>query len=449
MGLDGTTKLVDAIQRSQLLEPAQLRQLTTNLQERFTDVRSLGKHLVQQGWLTPYQVNQLLNGQATNLVLGPYRITERLGEGGMGQVYKARHQQLNRTVALKVIRREHLANPNAVRRFQREAQAAAQLAHPNIVTLYDAGQVNDVHFLAMEYVAGIDLAQRVAKKGPLPVAEACEYIRQAALGLQHAHERGLVHRDIKPANLLLAKTATGVVVKVLDMGVARVHGTEETDDAQQPLTQDGSVMGTPDFMAPEQAKNSRKIDHRADLYSLGCTLFYLLTGKVPFPGGTTVEKLLMHQLEEAPRVDTLRPDTPPAVVKIIQQLLAKRPEDRGATAADLARDLAHIDDKAAPAPPRRRRGLLVGSVAGAALLLLASVGVAWWALTEPEPLPAPAVTPAPRPTMAGAPRHTGDDAPWREMFGRGKGGFKGPRAGEGGNPPYFGDRPGMPGRDKK
>src|SRR5262249_54333549 len=160
-------------------------------------------------------------------------------------------------------------------------------AHPNIVAVYDADEVAGTHFFAMEYVEGTDLAKLVKQNGPLPVAVACDYVRQAALGLQHAHEQGLVHRDIKPSNLLLAGKAGGGVVKVLDMGLARLEAAPgEGSDGADPLTQEGAVMGTPDYVAPEQATDSRRADIRADLYSLGCTLYFLLTGKVPFPGGT-------------------------------------------------------------------------------------------------------------------------------------------------------------------
>lgn len=418
MGEEATTELVNAIQRSQLLEPAQLKQLTGDLQGRFADPRALGKHLIDQGWLTPYQINQLLHGQAVNLTLGPYRIVERLGSGGMGQVFKARHQQLNRVVALKVIRPESLVKPNAIKRFQREAQAAAQVTHPNIVTLYDAGEVNGIHFLAMEYVDGVDLGALVKQSGPLPVAQAVEYVRQAAIGLQHAHERGLIHRDIKPSNLLLTRVRgeRPAVVKVLDLGVARLDGQEAAEPAE--LTQEGSVMGTPDFMAPEQAKNSRRVDRRADLYSLGCTLYYLLTGKPPFPDGTVVEKLLYHQLEEAPPVEKLRPDTPRAVVKVLRRLMAKRPQDRYASAADAAAALAATANAVDPPQPRRRKLIWAAVMLGGLAIISLGSAAAWYALTPDVPAVAPA---APTTRV----RVDTDDNPSSD-FWKGKGG-KGPR----------------------
>ena len=187
----------------------------------------------------------------------------------MGQVFKARHRTMGRIAAIKLIRKERLEHPQAVKRFQREVRLAAALAHPNIVRVYDADEIAGTHLMVMEYIAGaIDLAKLVKKQGPLPVPQACEYIRQAALGLQHAHERGLVHRDIKPANLLLTG---GQTVKVLDMGLARLNSPDGEDDQSSTMTQDGAVMGTPDYIAPEQALESHTVDIRADLYSLGCT----------------------------------------------------------------------------------------------------------------------------------------------------------------------------------
>jgi eukaryotic-like serine/threonine-protein kinase len=237
------SQLVAALADAQLLEEDQLDELTHSLQERFPDPRDLTAHLTLNGWLTAYQAHQLLLGRAKQLRIGPYRLLEKLGEGGMGEVFKARHDHLRRTVALKVISNQHLTNERILERFRREAEAAAQLTHPNIVTMFDAGQIGDTHFLAMEFIDGIDLGRLVDETGRLPVAQACDYIRQAALGLHHAHDRGLVHRDVKPANLLVkapdrnghalpvsqdllaargaASLFEGGTVKLLDLGMAR------------------------------------------------------------------------------------------------------------------------------------------------------------------------------------------------------------------------------------
>jgi WD40 repeat protein/tRNA A-37 threonylcarbamoyl transferase component Bud32 len=346
MPLDSAAGLLDALRQARLLSPAHLEE-AARLQAHFPEPRALARELVRRGRLTPFQVNQLFQGRG--LLLGQYVLLERLGEGGMGQVLKARHQKLERMAAVKLIRPERLANPTIVERFQREARAAARLAHPNIVAVYDADEVGGTHFFAMEYVEGTDLAKLVKQQGPLPAAVACDYVRQAALGLQHAHEQGLVHRDIKPSNLLLAGKAGGGVVKVLDMGLARLEAAPgEGSDGADPLTQEGAVMGTPDYMAPEQASDSRRADIRADLYSLGCTLYFLLTGKVPFPGGTLAEKLLKHQAEEPRPVEQLRPGLPPAVGSVVRKLMGKRPEQRYQTPAELAAALEPLCRPAVP-----------------------------------------------------------------------------------------------------
>ena len=223
----------------------------------------------------------------------------------MGAVYLAEHGVMNRRVALKVIKPEYTSNPAAVERFRREIRAAARLHHPNIVAAYDAEQAGETHFLVMEYVDGVSLDRLVAERGPLPVAEACEYVRQAALGLQHAHEHGLVHRDVKPHNLI--RGADGVV-KVLDFGLASARGSGECS-----LTGATVVMGTPDYIAPEQAEESRAADARSDVYALGCTLYFLLTGRPPFARRSPLRTLLAHR-EEAPAVPcrpTRRPAWPP------------------------------------------------------------------------------------------------------------------------------------------
>ncbi|GIW81283.1 MAG: hypothetical protein KatS3mg105_3090 [Gemmatales bacterium] len=336
MAIATNAELIKALRTTKLLTPQQLNEAVA-LQARFRDPRSLSRELLRRGWLTVYQVNQIMQGKAESLVFGSYVLLERLGEGAMGKVFKARHQTMNRIVALKMIRKERLQHPNALRRFRREIRAMAQLSHPNVVTAFDADQVNGVHFYAMEFVEGEDLGKLVAREGPIPIDKACDYIRQAALSLQHAHERGLVHRDIKPSNLLLSKRDS--VIKVLDMGLARL---QQAEDESTQLTQEGVVMGTPDFIAPEQARDSREADIRSDLYSLGCTFFYLLTGQVPFPGKNLTEKLLMHRTEPPPRVEDLRPEVPTAIGVIIRRLMAKDPAERYQTPAELVHDITYV-----------------------------------------------------------------------------------------------------------
>ena len=280
--------------------------------------------------------------------LNGYQILGELGRGGMGVVYKALHQRMNRTVAVKVIEQSHLANPDAIHRFYREVQAAAQLSHPNIVLAYDAGEYDGSNYFVMEYVEGLDLGSLIKQRGTLSVEEACHCIRQIARGLQHAHEQGLVHRDIKPSNLL-ATWAAGPMgpnarplsnsrseigdplsvgrstIKILDMGLALLHEPTAVNAA---LTQNNRVIGTADYMAPEQWTNAHKVDIRADLYSLGCTFYYLLTGDVLFPDAEPMEKMLKHHLDEPAPIAGFRDDVPPRVSEIIEKLLAKKPQDR-------------------------------------------------------------------------------------------------------------------------
>jgi tRNA A-37 threonylcarbamoyl transferase component Bud32 len=263
-----------------------------------------------------------------------YRILRELGRGGMGVVYQARQTVMDRQVVIKVINKSLLDNPDALERFRREVRAAAKLAHPNIVTAYDAEQAGDLHMLVMEFVPGQSLAEVLQQKGPLPVALACDCARQAALGLQHAFEQGMVHRDIKPQNLM--RTPQGQV-KILDFGLAKVASERGSGTG---LTSSGAYMGTPDYSAPEQATDARKADIRADLYSLGCTLYCLLAGRPPFREETPVLTILAH-LEKAPRpLPELRPDVPAGLWAVVARLLAKDPARRYSTPAEVAQALA-------------------------------------------------------------------------------------------------------------
>jgi len=349
-----------------------------------------------------------------------YRVLECVGAGGMGVVYKAVHLLMGRVVALKVLHARLTARPDFVERFRREVRAAARLSHPNIVTAHDADQAGDLHFLIMEYVPGAALDRLVAQRGPLPVGEACEYVRQAALGLQHAHERGLVHRDVKPHNLILVgggvvsgewsgrpgsgpdvtpregrrpvdqpplTTHHSPTVKILDFGLARL-----ADDATDPSA---PVLGTPDYIAPEQARSPGGADIRADVYGLGGTLFFLLTGRPPFAGETALQKLLAHQECPPPRVTDHRPDVPAELAALLERMLAKDPARRPATPLDVARELARFADAGtgplpeAPARPVRRprrvRALVAGGVCAAAL----AVGLLVWLVLRDRGAPGP------------------------------------------------------------
>lgn len=329
--------LVGALRRNDILRPDQLETLINELQGHFSDARSLARELLDRGWLTSFQLNQIFRGKGDSLALGQYVLLNPLGEGGMGQVFTARHRRLDRIDAVKILRRESLRSPQAISRFHSEIETAARLSHPNVVHAYDADEVNGTHFFAMEYVDGIDLARCVKQFGPVPVSTACDYIRQAALGLQHAFERGLVHRDIKPANLLV--TRRGGVVKILDMGLARFTHPDPSEQ-QAGVSHEGTLVGTLDFLSPEQAMNSSQVDIRGDLYSLGCTFYYLLTGQVPFPGGAPLEKLARHRWSEPTSVDRLRPEVSPAIASVVSRLMAKEPSERFQTPAELARTLS-------------------------------------------------------------------------------------------------------------
>ncbi len=327
---------LDHLRASGLLSDGQLDELSRCPEASDPAATPLARAVFQRGWLTRFQLSAIAAGRATDLTTGPYTLLDRLGEGGMGTVYKALHQHLRRVVALKVIRKDRLANSTAVSRFYQEARLVAALSHPNIVLAYDAGQAGNVHYFAMEYVEGIDLSRLVKEQGPLPLPLACEYIRQAALGLQHAHEKGLVHRDVKPSNLLVSRPPDEVV-KILDLGLARLRRGDDTA-----LTRAGFTVGTADYMAPEQALNSRAADIRADLYSLGCTLLYLLTGKPPFAGGELTEVLLRHQIHKAASLADCGVEAPAAVQAIIDKLLAKDPDDRYQTPAELAEEMVPV-----------------------------------------------------------------------------------------------------------
>jgi tRNA A-37 threonylcarbamoyl transferase component Bud32 len=260
-----------------------------------------------------------------------YRVLKLLGQGGMGAVYLAEQLVMGRRVALKTINTRFLNSPDAVGRFHREVRAAAKLAHPNVVAAYDAEQAADLHFLIMEYVDGLSVAEHARRHSPLSVKQACAICAQAALGLQHAHERGLVHRDIKPHNLMLTPKGQ---VKILDFGLAHFSRQEDTQ-GDSALTATGAILGTADYIAPEQTSSSRTVDIRADIYSLGCTLYFLLTGRVPFPGGTLIDKCVHHALDAPPPLSSLRPGLPAGLAAVVERMMAKRPEDRFPTPAEV------------------------------------------------------------------------------------------------------------------
>jgi serine/threonine protein kinase len=326
--------LVEQLRCHRLLSPTQLEELERVAVPGCSEARDLAEQLVKRRTLNAFQAEQLVQGK--DLVLDDYLLLGKLGEGGMGIVYKARHRLMGRDVALKLVHHERLVGPQSRERFLREIRSLGQLSHPNVVTAFDAGQVDDRCFLVMELLEGMNLAQLVRASGPLPAEVACHYIRQAALGLAHAHQRGVIHRDIKPSNLLRTPDD---IIKILDLGLAQlcVDGDGSTVD---PLTPAGTGMGTPDFIAPEQARDSQQADPRSDLYSLGCTLYCLLAGSVPFPGGSATSKLLRHQTDTPAPLEEKRADVPTAVAAVVRKMMARQPEDRYQTAAEVVAALS-------------------------------------------------------------------------------------------------------------
>jgi serine/threonine-protein kinase len=290
--------------------------------------------LVQAGVLTPFQAKLILQGKYKGFRLGPYKILSQLGTGGMAQVYLAEHVRMHRKVALKVLAPKYALDPAIVEQFYREGRAAAAVDHPNIVRAYDIDCENNTHFLVLEYIEGQTLGERrLAAGGRLSVAEACGYALQAAAGLQHAHEKGLAHRDINPNNLLVD---TNGVVKILDLGLAQFFqsGNASLSGRNNP----GRVMGTTDYISPEQLIDCAAADHRTDIYSLGATLYHLLTGQPPF-SGTTTAKIVAHHLQPVPTAHEVCEDVPEAVSKVIAKMMAKNPADRYQSAAEVMQAL--------------------------------------------------------------------------------------------------------------
>ena len=376
MPIASVSALLRLLDEYGLVDPEQRPHIAKLAQTGPGDPRAFARELVQRGLLTPYQINQLFRDNGTSLLLGSYVVLEQLGSGGMGNVLKARHQKLGRIVALKIIHRDKLNNPAVVKRFLREIRVAAQLDHPHIVHAYDAEEVNGAKVLVMEYLEGADLGKMVKDTGPLSVRDACDYVRQAALGLQHAYEKGLVHRDIKPSNLMLQTSGSqfggSATIKLLDLGLALLQQPLVDGSVSGPLTVAGKVVGTVDFLAPEQARDASSVDIRADLYGLGCTFYYLLTGQPPFNGATVTNKLFKHALEEPERVEHLRPEVPPTVAVVIRKLMAKRPDDRYQTPAELAVALEEIlSGRPAKTAPAARDGVKKAVPAPAALVAVA------------------------------------------------------------------------------
>jgi serine/threonine protein kinase len=357
------TELLELVRKSGVVDikrlDAYLAQLTA-AGPLPTEPAVLATQMVHDGVLTHFQAEQFMMGKWRRFTIGKYKVLERLGSGGMGSVYLCEHKLMRRRVAVKVLPTAKAEDPAALERFYREARAVAALDHPNIVRAYDIDQDDRLHFLVMEHVDGSNLQEIIKKTGPLDPIRAAHYMRQAALGLQHAHEAaGLVHRDIKPGNILVDRNG---IVKVLDMGLARFFHEEEDSITRK---YDESVLGTADYLAPEQAINSHEVDIRADIYSLGATMYYCLTGKTPFNEGSIAQKLIWHQTRQPKSIKLLRPEVPEGIVAVVERSMAKDPNQRFADPQAMAEALATWTQTPIPPPspiemPQLSRAAMAG-----------------------------------------------------------------------------------------
>jgi serine/threonine-protein kinase len=360
MSIDSVADLVEALRRYRLLDAMQMEEFLVSLLPRLSDPRALAKEMLQRGWLTPYQVNRLFLGREQELVLESYLLLECLGEGPRGQVFKARHQIMKRLATVQVVAEALLDQPETVQRFYQEVQAASQLSDPHLLHAYDAGPAGRTHYVATEYVHGLDLERLVQQAGPLPVDLACDFVRQAALGLQHAAERGLLHADLQPANLIAtlpprgvglpptdsgeavlasgAEAFRGAVIKIRNLGLSFSWNprTSEKDRAR------AHPLDAADFLAPEMADVPALGDVRSELYSLGCVLYYLLSGQPPFPGGKPADKPRRHEFEEAVPLEMHRWDVPLEVAAVVRKLMAREPAERYQSPAEAAAVLEEV-----------------------------------------------------------------------------------------------------------
>jgi serine/threonine protein kinase len=352
--------------------------------------KQLAVLFVQEGLLTNFQGRQLLLGKSRGFTIGKYKILERLGAGGSGTVYLCEHLAMRRHVAVKVLPLAKAANPSLLARFQREARAAAALDHPNIVHTYDSDREGDFHYLVMEYVDGLSLNEIVARRGPLVPLRAAHYIRQAALGLQHIYEMGLIHRDIKPSNLLLDRAGT---VKILDLGLARFF--RDHDDLLTQQQSSSCILGTADYLSPEQSLDSHEVDIRTDIYSLGATLYFLLTGRPPFEEKVLAQKLLSQLVKEPPPLRTRRPEVPETLAAVVAKMMAKDRDERYQIPRDVVEALAPWTGTPIAPPAEEEMPQLCPAVLRVGLPRTASVAPAksvararatkQWQLTAPRP----------------------------------------------------------------
>ncbi|MCA9267401.1 MAG: serine/threonine protein kinase [Planctomycetales bacterium] len=330
--------LVDVIRRSGLVDVSALEGELCDWAASDLSAGDIAAQLVERELVTSWQARQLLKGRWKGFRLGKYQLLKELGRGGMAKVFLAQHHTLHNRVAIKVLWRRSKSSGSQIQRFLREARAAAQLSHPNIVRVFDVDEEAGRHFLVMEYVHGSSLQDIVDDRGPLAYETAVRWAAEAAHGLAKAHEHGLIHRDVKPANLLIED---GKTCKLSDFGLARASADELEDAPSLTMQHEEKVLGTADYIAPEQAVNSHDVDARADQYSLGCTLYFMLTGRAPFPEGRIVERLTKHCTQEPVDIRRFRPDAPVALLQVIHRLTRKKPEERF---ADCSQAAAALED---------------------------------------------------------------------------------------------------------
>lgn len=348
-------RFLEIVAKSELVEPKKVDKLVAKVRAKLNgslpeSPRKLARVFEKEGLLTSWHTEKLLAGKYKGFFLGKYKLLGHIGTGGMSSVYLAQHIRLGDRRAIKVLPKSRVRDATYLARFQLEAKAIASLNHPNIVLAHDIDNEGDVHYIVMEYVDGIDLQQLVKRDGPLDFSNAAEVIGQAARGLEHAHQEGVVHRDVKPANLLIDSTGT---VRLLDMGLALVAAE---DEESLTVANNENVLGTADYLAPEQALNSHQVDHRADIYGLGCTLYFLLTGQPPFSDGTLAQRIAKHQTEMPQAIRKLRGDCPGELDGIAVKMIQKDPRYRYQSAGDVA-DALEKFAAAVPKGSKLLRGL--------------------------------------------------------------------------------------------
>jgi len=332
MGKATVHKFLSNLRASGLLDEEAMDKISRSSTAARGDGVALAHLLVQKGVLTRFQAGLVLAGRTQGFSVGPYLILDRIAESRMGWLFKAVHRTMERRALLKVLTRFRRTPPQAEARFQREVQALGQLNHPNIAAVYDVTREGEVDYLVMEYVSGMSVRRLLTRQGQIPVRASLRVVRQVAAAIDHASTQGIVHRDIKPGHILVTRRGK---VKIVDFGLAQVVASQEGVEADKHLVRSGHVIGTPDYLSPEQAAGGRPVDVRADIYSLGCTFYHMLTGRVPFPEGSPGQKILKHCKHTPMPVAELAPGVPAKVIEIVDRMMAKRADQRYATAAEV------------------------------------------------------------------------------------------------------------------